>query len=80
MTVDDESADTVDPETAADERVVAEDKLEVDVMLLLVVVGRIWYSSSRFPFPQYWYGFPGQIMLQSTGGAGTELTSRVLPQ
>jgi hypothetical protein len=38
------------------------------------------YISNREPAPQYSYGFPGQMKLQSVRGAGTDPACRVLPQ
>jgi hypothetical protein len=38
------------------------------------------YSSKRFPAPQYSYGLPGQMKLQSVSAAGTEPALRLFPQ
>jgi hypothetical protein len=38
------------------------------------------YSSKRFPAPQYSYGFPGQMKLQSVSAAGIDPALRTFPQ
>ena len=50
------------------------------VEVWLVVDDMTWYKSSRLPAPQYSYGLPGQIKLQSVRGANTDPVLSALPQ
>lgn len=54
--------------------------VDIKRLLLLEIRAVNSYISSLLPAPQYSYGFPGQIKLQSLSGAKVDEAARALPQ